>query len=77
MSAKYRLIIGEIGNPQEHIIKNRVTTLEGAKKIIFREIMLKHNGNGWGYIEENDGTSEVFHQKYSLFVYKNPLQRST
>lgn len=50
-NAQYRLIVGETGNEQGHVIALNVLTLDGAYRALKREVA-KYKGDGWGRIED-------------------------
>ena len=52
MNTKYRIIVGEKGNEQGHIIPTRATTADGAWRA-YRKAMQPYAGDGWGRIEVN------------------------
>jgi len=47
---EYRLVVGESGNEQGHVVPCRATTEIGAKRCLGRELA-EYQGDGWGYIE--------------------------
>lgn len=55
MNTKYRIVIGETGNEQGHIVATSAKTLEGAERALRRELD-KYDGDGWGRVEVGDGT---------------------
>ena len=52
---EYRIVVGEVGNEQGHIISTRAKSIEGALRSLKSELK-KYGHDGWGYIEEGDGT---------------------
>ena len=48
--SRYRLIVGEVGNEQGHVVPTRAGSLKGARRALRREID-KYNGDGWGGVE--------------------------
>lgn len=48
--SKYRLVVGEQGNEQGHIIKANAQSVKGARIALGREVA-KYGGHGWGHIE--------------------------
>lgn len=69
--ARYRVVIGEIGNERGHILTTNARTERGARCVLSRQLAAYH-GDGWGRIEvdtyddgrwqrlgegENDGNS--------------------
>ena len=52
---KYRIVVGEVGNEQGHVISTRCTGLKGALRALKRELK-KYGQDGWGYIEVGGGT---------------------
>ena len=46
----YRVIVGEVGNEQGHIIPCNAKTDTGARRILARELAA-YDGDGWGRIE--------------------------
>lgn len=49
----YRLVVGEQGNEQGHIVGTRANTLEEAERALKRQLR-GYKGNGWGRIEIDD-----------------------
>lgn len=49
---KYRLIVGEVGNEQGHIIPTAARSFNGALIALGRQLAL-YLGDGWGRIEVN------------------------
>lgn len=50
----YRIVIGEKGNTQGHIINTSARTERGAQVILGKELA-KYKGDGWGRVEEGEG----------------------
>ncbi len=48
----YRLIVGEIGNNQGHIVATAAKTERGAK-IALGHALSEYYGDGWGWVEIN------------------------
>jgi len=49
---KYRLVVGEKGNEQGHIIPTQHKSYSGAKMQFGKELA-KYKGEGWGYVERD------------------------
>jgi hypothetical protein len=61
MPAAYRVIVGEVGNEQGHIMPCNATTDAGARRVLARELAA-YNGDGWGRVEysrHGDGWQEL------------------
>ncbi len=48
--SRYRLVVGESGNEQGHIIYTFAGSEQGARRALRREIA-KYKGDGWGRLE--------------------------
>ncbi len=46
----YRIVVGEIGNEQGHIVETNAKTEQGARVVLGRELA-KYGREGWGRIE--------------------------
>jgi hypothetical protein len=57
MATRYRIIVGETGNEQGHIIDSSAATPEEATLHMRRELEPYH-GDGWGRIEANDNDGD-------------------
>ena len=54
----YRLVVGEIGNEQGHIIPCKATTLHGARSALGQQLARYGAGQGWGRVEEYDAPQD-------------------
>lgn len=52
MKQFYRIVAGENGNNQGHIISCNATTVAGALRILRRELA-RYGRDGWGRVEYN------------------------
>jgi hypothetical protein len=53
MDTRYRIVVGEVGNEQGHIVTTNAKTEMGAKRVLARELA-EYDGDGWGWIEARD-----------------------
>jgi hypothetical protein len=60
MCERYRLVVGEKGNEQGHIIETKAKSYDGAKRAMRREMAAHGEGQAWGRIEVNYGTGDLW-----------------
>lgn len=47
---RYRIVVGEVGSEQGHIVETAARTDHGAAVVLGRELA-KYHGDGWGRVE--------------------------
>ena len=58
-ATQYRLIVGERGNRQGHVMPIDVATEDAAFRLLAIELEA-YRGDGWGRVEEGDGSPEMW-----------------
>ncbi len=52
-NAGYRLVVGEVGNEQGHVVSTSALTLAGARRALAARLA-EYGGDGWGYVEVDE-----------------------